>query len=280
MVNIIKSLSQAYEEISVMKIQKVRNTIFLTRDMYGELSKLYQIVKTSYKHKILQLMKQKKIKDASSLLITAKNGKSISVFLSANSKLYGKIINDTFVLFSDHVSKNQGDIMIIGKVGKELIETLDATQRKYTYFDLPDSDITFDDLKSIVIHLLNYETINVFYGQFQNLVFQTPQVSNITGDQPFTEAQVEEIQKQMFLFEPSLEKILEFFETQIFSALFKQTAEENQLARHASRIEAMEQALSNVDKRLDFLDRSRRRAQRFVESKKQLELTSRILAGV
>jgi F0F1-type ATP synthase gamma subunit len=50
-----------------------------------------------------------------------------------------------------------------------------------------------------------------------------------------------------FIFEPTLEKIFHFFETQIMANLFSQTLLENQLARHASRVNAMEEALGHIE---------------------------------
>jgi len=74
-----------------------------------------------------------------------------------------------------------------------------------------------------------------------------------------------------FIFEPSLEKLLNFFETQVFSSLFKQTVTEAELARLASRIKAMEQAIVFITTRMENLSSAQRRAKRNLENRKQLE---------
>ena len=79
-----------------------------------------------------------------------------------------------------------------------------------------------------------------------------------------------------FIFEPVLEKIFHFFETQIMANLFSQTLLENQLARHASRVNAMEAALLHIEEESKKLNRVRNAIKHQLQNKKQLET----IAGV
>src|SRR5258708_40304316 len=145
------------------------------------------------------------------------------------------------------------DIAIVGKTGKELYDT-SSINHPYTFFDLPDVLHSMEELKPLISHILQYEHVTVFYGRFVNIVTQEAAYTSISGDE-----QVETIEKQErpkeygFIFEPSIEEVLDFFETQIFSSLFKQTIVEAELARLASRIKAMEQAIVFINTRIGAL---------------------------
>ncbi|MBI4079115.1 MAG: F0F1 ATP synthase subunit gamma [Candidatus Levybacteria bacterium] len=268
-------LAQAYEEISVIKMQGVRSLVLKTRDFLEGISDVFYDVKSSYKQQIALLMKKKQSSEAG-LGFARKNGKSIAVLLSANTKLYGDIVPRTFSLFIETIAKGESDICIVGKLGRELYKETE-TKRPYTYFEIPDTKIIFDDLKPVVAQIFPYEEVTVFYGKFVNVINQTPTAASISGEKTF--ATQEEGQPQVetrFLFEPTLEKVLQFFESQIFSALFKQSVHESQLARHASRIRAMESALENIHDHLQGLQAQEKKLKRLLLGKKQNDA----LAGI
>lgn len=268
LVDNLKMLTQAYEEISVIKMQRVRDSVLKNRDFITGVSYVYYDVKMSYKQQILQFMKQKNEKNISSFSTIKKNGKSVSVLLSANNKLYGDIILKVFYLFMQNIKDSNSDIVIVGKLGRELYEQWDI-KKPYTYFEIPDADLKIEDLKEIISHIINYEKVNVFYGKFTNIVNQISTFSDISGEQSFdTETKVGPTYK--FIFEPSLEKILNFFETQMFASFFKQTIHEFHLARLASRVKAMEEAIYNIDNKRKELKKDLKRAQRLIDNNKQI----------
>ncbi|OGK19104.1 hypothetical protein A3D80_03060 [Candidatus Roizmanbacteria bacterium RIFCSPHIGHO2_02_FULL_40_13b] len=273
----LKILCTSYEEISVMNMQRIRQTVLATRTFYIKLAKVYYHVKNSYKDELAEIMKKKRIKDPSQIGLTQKNGKAVCVFISANAKLHGVIIDNVFNKFEEYIKTNDTDIIIIGKLGRDLYERLIPTAKKkqYLYFEIPDMQVALDDLKTVIYHLIEYEKITVFYGQYNSMLDQAAQIVNITGDALVKEAAVTE-ENVAFLFEPSLEEVVDYFEKQIFSALFKQTVHESQLARFASRITAMEFALEKIDGKQNYLYNERRRTVRLVENKIQLERLSGI----
>ncbi len=79
-----------------------------------------------------------------------------------------------------------------------------------------------------------------------------------------------------FFFEPTLKKILGFFETQMFSSVLKQVVDESELSRLASRIKSMEDSLGTIEKEQDILHKTELRAKRMIENNKQLQRLSGI----
>ncbi len=265
----LSSLATAYEQISVMKMQEIRGSVVQTRTFLSGLSSVYYKVRSSYRKKIEQILEQEKKRNK----VTAdakfkKNGKNALVLLSANNKLYGDIIPKTTSLFLEKIEQSDGDIIIVGKVGKDIFENQNG-EIAYTYFDVPDTAFKLEDLRPLLSFLLPYEKVTIFHGQFDNVMNQFPKEAVITG-QPVLEEGKDTQEGFKSLFEPSIETILAFFETQIFSSLIKQTVHEGQLARFASRIRAMEQALDNISQRRGELKQIERRERNLLANKKQL----------
>ncbi len=150
--------------------------------------------------------------------------------------------------------------------------------RKYEYFEIPDTTVEIDHIKKLMQKFIQYEKVYVYYGKFGNVVKQSPIATSISGEDIF-EAEVitPTPREDRFIFEPTLEKIFHFFETQIMTNLFSQTLLENQLARHASRVNAMEEALIHIEEESKKLNRVKNTVKHQLQNKKQLETMSGVV---
>lgn len=276
LVNGIKSLAQAYEQISVMKMQKVRDSVLSTRSFLDHLADVFTDVKSSYYHQIQEALKKgQKI----SFRTLNTNGKSVSILLTANTRLYGDLDQRIFNLFYSDIQKSDAEMMIIGKVGKSFydsISSINSNTKPYQYFEISDITPKLSDITPIINTLTQFEHVNVYYGRFQNVLIQNPTVQSVTGEDTLKEDQKAEGQRLLFAFEPSLEYILHLFETQVLQALFAQTLHESELSRHAARIKAMEDSLSNIEKLEKQLQIKERSLKKLQSNKKRIET----LAGI
>src|SRR5258708_6768857 len=93
---LFKMLAEAYEQISVFKMQVIRNAVLHTRDYLTQLADVFANVKSSYKNQMMR--KAQASHDTRPLHFTTlkSNGKKVLVFLSANNKLYGDILFKIF----------------------------------------------------------------------------------------------------------------------------------------------------------------------------------------
>ena len=114
-----------------------------------------------------------------------------------------------------------------------------------TYFNFPDDEIDKEALQKILIHLVPYEQIDVYYGQFITVFRQKPESFPLSSKVVTDEKALKD--RISYIFEPSLESVLQHFEKEIFATLFEQKIRENQLAKYASRVVAMEQANTRID---------------------------------
>lgn len=267
-----KGLAQAYEEISVTKMQRARGKVLASRTFLDDLSKVFSDVKGSYADEIRQLTRNKK--GIFSFSTGNKNGKTISVMISSNTKLYGDIGRKVFRLFMDEVKSANSDIYIIGRVGKEFYDQSDE-KGTYQYVDFPETDEAKKHLETVLKYLENYQNVQVYYGQFVNVITQNPVKTNVSGTKTLEE--VGESQKRVkFFFEPSIEDVLTIFENQIFGALFRQTLNESELSHVTSRIQQMEMALENIDVSQKKLNKKKKLVIKRIESAKRLQRLSGI----
>ncbi len=277
LVSTLKVISQAYQEISVMRMQKIHSAVIKTREFLESLAEVFYDVKKSYDQYLKDQMSTNKSKEDISLLtLLPKNGKSISIFISSNEKMLGDVTLKVFNAFANHVRKTETDIMILGRIGRQMYKE-SGIGKPIIYLEISDNIVKPEDMKRIGYYIVNYSKIDVFYGKFESIVNQNAVKANLSGENPFSELETEQDKNKKatyFLFEPSVEKIMQFFETQVFTSLFKQTFNESQLARHASRINAMEEALINIDKSSSKLGWEKKKIKKFEINKGQAERMS------
>lgn len=269
----LTGMVEAYQEIAAVRIKITRDSVLKSRFYLSEINTIFQQVKSSYKNELEKLSKKGKVKDPSKLSFVKRNGKTVSVFISANTGLYGDIVQKTFDLFLSEIKDQKSEAAIIGKLGLSLFEKANLNIPVY-FFDLPDQNIDSKVLRKIAVFLLKYEKIRVFYSQFQSIIKQEPVLSDISGNLP-SEEEKEGGAVIKYLFEPSLEEILGFFESEIFSSIFEQTVRESSLAKFASRLVSLMEASENIKKRLKNVALEKERIRHSDNNKKQLQtLTS------
>lgn len=241
-----------YKEIAAGRITRTRTSVLKGHKFLNEINEIYQQVKSSYKNEVAALMKQKKVKDPRKLSFVKRNNKTIYILVSANTGLYGDLVRRTFEAFEDVASKAKqegNDVAVIGRLGFfMMVEAGLPTPAKY--FDLADQTIEEEKLREIALFLIEYEKVIVYYEEFKSIVKQDPAISDISGNPLAQQPQDTRVVK--YLFEPSLEKVLEFFEKEIFSAIFEQTIKDSQLAKFGARLVTLDNASENIRKRLNY----------------------------
>ncbi|HVZ11975.1 MAG TPA: FoF1 ATP synthase subunit gamma [Patescibacteria group bacterium] len=237
-----------YKEIAASRITRTRTSVLKSHDFVGEINGVFQRVKSSYKNQVEALAKQNKGHDPSKFSFIKNNGRGIDVFLSSNTGLYGDIVRRTFDLFFEQTNMNDHEVLIIGKLGLFLAKGI-GIPKEYQYFDFPDQKMDDDTLRDIVAYLIQYEHVYVYHQEFKTLVRQIAVVEDISGN--VVEPEQKNVVPVKYLFEPSLEKVLEFFEKEIFASIFEQTIKDSQLAKFAARLVTLDAASENIRKRLN-----------------------------
>ncbi len=246
----LKSLTEVYGEIAAIRMRRVRDLVLKNRDFLAAIDSVFRDCLASYAQKLANLVKLGKLRKGQKVTFLGHNGKTVATLISANTRFYGEVLRSTFDKFIEDVRKHDYEVTIIGKVGRGMF--IDAEpNRPYTYFELPDFGTDANAISQTIAHLVQYQEIRVYFAKYESVVRQKATDVAISAGTEVKD--VVATPTRTFIFEPSLEKVLMFFETQIFASLFDQSIRESQLAKMASRILAMDKASGSINDRLKAL---------------------------
>lgn len=242
----LKYIAQSYTEISARKLKEIRRDVERNRAFFAELSNLYHAIKIVAAEKYH--------------IFAGKNGKTAIVLITSNFRFYGTLNAKLVEFFIKETASRPADIFVVGKAGSDLLKSAstDSTRRGLVDFEAVDfkKDLpSNEELKPFVAKLAPYKQVLVFYPQFQSILNQQPVVKDITESQNVKEPAAEKHQNLLdailgkhptwtddYIFEPSIEKILEFFDTQMITLLVEEAFLESELAKTAARLVTMDQA--------------------------------------
>lgn len=247
----IKNTLETYEEIAAMRMRKIKNSVLKNREFFLGLDTILSQVEYSYSKELEKIKNNKKSLSKKSVSMLPNNGKTVSVFLSANTGLYGDVLKNIFEEFFKYVTANSTDVLIVGKLGRKMYEET-RKPKSYEYFDYSDAGFDQAQTKKLLDQLIKYQKIKVFHGFFENILNQVPKVTEIAGDSVFTHKHSDQGEINC-IFEPSLEDVLKFFEVQILSSLVDQSVYESFLSKYASRMISLDVAVANTSKRINLL---------------------------
>jgi len=261
----LRGLVGVYEEIAATKMQKVRGAVIQTRYFLEGLLHVYHKAKAAYESSNL-----------AGVTLRRKNGLMVAVFVSANSGLYGDIVERTFEEFKKFVTQNNCQVVILGKLGVKMMDEL-MPGYFYNYYDISDDEVDLDSFPMVMGYLLQYEKIMVFYGQFKSILNQDPVMTSVTGDVKSLGEKNNNTGTHgatKFLFEPTPADIAKLFEGEIVASVFEQTLHEASLAKFASRMLSLDKAADNVEQRIHKVGIIGKRWEHQVRSRKQLNMFS------
>lgn len=263
-----------YGEIAAGRMKSIRKKVLTNREFIEGINNIFKDTLALYVKRLSDLYKSGRLKKTGRVTFLSHNGKTVAVLISANTGFYGDVVKRIYKSFINEIKNSDAEIAIVGRLGKSLF-LKDEPGRPFTYFDLPDYGSDNDKLAELIKHLVQYEKILVYYGKYHSVVTQNPTKLNISaGTEVSGRTQDHEYH---YIFEPTIEKILMFFETEMFVSLFDQVVRESQLAKFASRILAMDLAGQNIQTKLKSLSLEQLRSSHSTLARKQLNGLSAVL---
>lgn len=246
----LQILTQSYAEIASIRLIKIRKQVEHTRGVFTDLAKLYGLVRLVGKQ---TLPPQKNL--------PAGRQETISILLTSKLRFNGYLNNLITKFFISQTNTFKTDKIVIGQKFPSPFKSFIFQK------DLPSEQ----EIQQLVQEVQNYEQILIFYTQFQTVLKQIPQITDITQTQfAAYKAQIE-TKKKLMIVEPEIKKILLFFDTNIKTALLQGTFLEAELSRLATRLIAMDEAGQRAT---DYLNQQRlllSNAKRAYDNKKMLE---------
>lgn len=244
-------LVEAYEEIAAIRMRKVKKSVLSRREYMQGLNDAFAYVVYAYKS-YKSFLEKKFKKQLADQHVLSTNGKNVAVFVSSNTGLYGDIIRKTFDIFVNDKLEPNTDVVVIGRLGKVLYETV-YPGREFTYFDMSDRGLDEENIKKMLDFIINYANVTIYHGVFKSILTQDAEKTQLTGEVMKIADSLKSTDIQ-FLFEPSVEKIAEYFEKQILGLLFEQSMFESSLSKFASRMVSLDSAAENINSKLYSLN--------------------------
>lgn len=258
----LEEIANAYHQIANIKMNQVKENVLKNRRFFEELLKVYQRAKTA-------AFLQSGLKEVK---ILKRKKERVAIFLSANHFFYGNLILNIWSEIKSFLEGYPSDLIVVGKRGKYLAES-EGVGSKIFYFELDDENPEEKNIREIIEWARSYKEVFVFYGKYKTVLSQEVAMSRIS------EIPLKEIEKRkgkLYLFEPSPEEVLDFFEREIMTSLFNQCLLEHQLAKYASRAISMHEAKENAKKIEKKIETIKRKLKNQILNKKQIQIFSNL----
>jgi len=257
----IKNIVTTFQEVANLKMRQIKEKVLKSREFSKELLSTYQRIKSVYYYSLKKGLVKKSF-------FRKTEKEKVVVFLSVNKPFYGTLILDIWKEVKKYLEKEGGDLIVVGRMGKYLAER-EGLGLFFFYFEFDDINPQKETISEIVEFIKKYERIIVFHGRYEKGFIQKPVMTEISGGLP-KEKRGKEIEG--YLFEPSPEAVLEFFETEIIGVLFNIAILEHQLARLAARVMAMHEASEKAKNFEKKLKAEESKLKREIVNKRQIEL--------
>lgn len=241
----LKLITQSLGEMSAIRLRRIRSGVEKNRLFFEDIAKVYHSVKLYATQKRIPL--------------PLKNNKTVSIVLTTNEHFSGDLSNNLIDYYLNQTNSFPTDRLIIGQSGINYFKTNfnGDYQILVCQNDLP----TYEELKEISKIINSYQRVLVFHTFARTMLSQITVVKDITESSYVDESQSSTLQ---YIFEPEIEKIVNFFDTQINVLLLEQTFFEAELSRIAARLIVMSQGERSADSYL------KEQTQLFINAKKSL----------
>lgn len=257
----IRGLVEVYEDMAARRMQDIRVKIVSARQYYDGLRELLLEVGADVGEE-------------------ATPGSEAIVWISADSNLFGEIINQTRDKFLTELKSHpRDDVWIVGKLGVQMMNQY-MPGREYFTIGLPNESMEKVSVEELALKLKDYQRIKVIYGVFENIVRQESVVREIVGMGWSTyqvESQEMMARRRKFLYEPSYGEVAQVFGGRVMSGVVRQMVVEAELSKFASRIMHLDQAMEHIDESLGLLKRAERKIRGRNMEKKQHNMISGML---
>lgn len=154
----LQYLTEAYEEIAVMRMKKIRNAILSSRRFMERLTDVFFDVKRSYQKQVEQLFETDDDR-------MKKENKKLAILISPDSKLYGDLAEKVFKLFLKK-ALSYDEVITIGKIGVEFVKE-QRLNKRLKMFLLNKFKLTKSDLHLLARKFMDFEQVDVYHPKFR-----------------------------------------------------------------------------------------------------------------
>lgn len=222
----LRAMSEAYSELYVAKLDRVRVMIERNRTFAASLAAAFHEVKRAAAATGVRYQMKKKPR--------------LRVAIFSNYGFFMNLETKMAQMFITEAPDDGSDLLIIGRAGGEVLRNLEYKKPFAILIfsrDLPRPA----ELAAAQKKMSEYDSVSVIYPQFQTVGRQTPTMVDISGGE-LMKADGSSSPPVTSILEPEAPIMLAFFESQIMGLLLEQAFLETELAHAAARLLMMDAA--------------------------------------
>src|SRR3989344_5981173 len=246
----IKDLSTAFAELSAIRMHSIQRQLQQNATFYEGIQEMYKNIKAKQQEKSNPL---------------GISGKIVSVALTSNGHFYGGQNDDLVKSFLEGIHTYSTEAIMIGRSGQEILEGTGNT-KNIGMITFKSEYPTTKEIYDFLDRVKPFQKVFLYYPKFVNMMTQSPTIADIAYNPDPTNEKPE-----MYIFEPELTKIVEFFETHVRFILFRRSLLEIAVARNAARLVAMMEAEEKAIKTLQIRKNIIKQAEKGLITERLLE---------
>lgn len=245
-------------DISANRLQAIRAAFEKNSVFYKEMRDLDVLVQTYALKQHPERMKK----------LAEKKDTYVFVALTSNKRFFGTLNRDVMSRLIDRLEKDREvEGVVIGQTGKTIIEGTKHA-RRCRFVEFKDDTPTPEEVLSLIKSLSGYTKVHMFYPIFINPFRQEVGLIDITHKPAASTASKLAVD---YIFEPDVDKLLEFFETQVRFILFNRVVLETRLAQTGARLTKMQHAREEAKQRVREMRREIHKEMMTIQSMRLLE---------
>lgn len=263
--DIIRSITRAFEHTATQKMVVNRNEIERLKVHLNEIKQTYMSTKVSIRRK--NVPKDTLVNST----VRVPTRSKVVILISSEPEYYSNLLDRMASEFISEV-KSGADGIVIGKPGRDEVDKRIGKKINYSFFDFDDNKPDWPAVNKVSQILLQYAQIVVIFCQFRSILAQDVIKEDIAGK--VTEDV--DVEAKKYLIKPDSKTALEYLEHQLITGNFLQKLYENGLAKSAIRVKILE--IGEIAERLavamDMFERYKRKVNREINNRKLINLYS------
>jgi ATP synthase F1 gamma subunit len=225
----LEYITATLRDISAMELRELQARFSKNTSFYDELRKLYRLV-----GRISEQV------GSSTNLGSLRKKESLYVAYTTNRHFYGSLNYDVMRLFLKSCgSEDVG--LIIGGTGNEIWKQEAKKKSKVRFMQFVSDKPSEEETKMLLDFVMTYRNTYIVYPRFVSIYEQSASIVDITFRRDEKEND-EDIKLPQFVLEPDVEKVQDFFLSQVRHVIFERILLETDLSRVATRLVRMDHA--------------------------------------
>ena len=267
-----RQVTSAMKMVSAAKLKKAQDAILQIRPYAGKLSELLSSLSSTLENADNSVYTVQRIPEKVLIVLISSNRGLCGGF---NSNISKNAINLAKNKYKKQLEARKLDFMIVGKQGGRVLRSyqIQAVSDNNQLFD----NLTFDQVsevaKSIMADFVSgkYDRIEMVYNKFINAAIQEQVTEQFL---PVLPAIVEKRSNLNYIFEPSLEYIVEELIPRSLKIQFYKALLDSHAAEHGARMTAMHKATDNASDLINELTLTFNKARQAAITNAILEVTN------